>query len=264
MASATSDRLSLLADHIELGLQERARARSLTIEPDSKNTKSISKSLDALLQGIQQLEVEQGQLEERGDLSSRDLREREDILLALRRRCDDLHSKFNEEGSAASAAPVADTPTSTLFLPTVGTSHRSEAPLDEAAARDALMGSRTSPASMRKSVRFSENLVDTQELDNTQVLQLHRRIMEEQDESLDRLSESITRQRELSIQIGDELEGHIQLLDEVDELVDRHQTRLDGAGKKLKSFAKSAQEHGSLVVIVVLIIILILLIAILK
>lgn len=120
-------------------------------------------------------------------------------------------------------------------------------PYDEAEARDALMGNRTSPASMRKSVRFSENLVDTQELDNTQVLQLHRRIMDEQDDSLDRLSESISRQRELSIQIGDELESHVQLLDEVDDLVDRHQTRLDGAGKRLKSFAKQAREHGKIV-----------------
>ena len=154
-------------------------------------------------------------------------------------------------------------------------------PYDEAEARDALMGNRNSPGSLRKSVRFSENLVDTQELDNTQVLQLHRRIMDEQDDSLDRLSESISRQRELSIQIGDELDSHVQLLDEVDGLVDRHQTRLDGAGQRLKSVAKQAKEHGknllevipitcanyskgSLVVIIVLIIVLILLIAILK
>jgi len=154
-------------------------------------------------------------------------------------------------------------------------------PYDEAEARDALMGNRNSPGSLRKSVRFSENLVDTQELDNTQVLQLHRRIMDEQDDSLDRLSESISRQRELSIQIGDELDSHVQLLDEVDDLVDRHQTRLDGAGQRLRSIAKQAKEHGknlpkatptihanyskgSLVVIIVLIVVLILLIAILK
>ena len=68
MASATSDRLSLLADHIQLSIQERVRARSLNFEPDSKNTHAISKSLDTLLQGIQQLEVEQGQLEESGEL----------------------------------------------------------------------------------------------------------------------------------------------------------------------------------------------------
>lgn len=68
MASATSDRLSLLADHIQTSIQERIRARSLSVEPDTKNTNAISKSLDTLLQGIQQLEVEQGRLEESGEL----------------------------------------------------------------------------------------------------------------------------------------------------------------------------------------------------
>ncbi|KAF8456924.1 hypothetical protein BGX38DRAFT_1086897 [Terfezia claveryi] len=263
MASATSDRLSLLADHIKFSIQERGRARAVSVEPDTKNTHAISKSLDTLLQGIQQLEVEQGRLEERGDYSTKDLREREDILLGLRRKYEDLLSKFSDEESSAHTAAVAGSPANALFPPS-STGHRSEMPYDEAEARDALMGNRNSPEPLRKSVRFSENLVDTQELDNTQVLQLHRRIMDEQDDSLDRLSESITRHRELSIQIGDELDSHVQLLDEVDGLVDRHQTRLDRAGQRLKSVAKQAKEHGSLFVIIVLIIVLILLIAILK
>jgi len=258
MASATSDRLSLLADHIQLSIQERVRARSLAIEPDSKNTHAISRSLDALSQGILQLEAEQGQLEERGDLSTRDLRESEDILLGLRHRYEDLLSKFSEDQSS-----VLEEISGGALFPSSSSYRRHGTPYDDSEARNALMGSPT-PASMRKSVRFSENLVDTQELENTQVLQLHRRIMDEQDESLDRLSESISRHRELSIQIGDELDSHVQLLDEVDDLVDRHQTRLDGAGRRLKSFAKQAKEHGSLVVIIVLIIILISLIAILK
>lgn len=164
-------------------------------------------------------------------------------MLGLRRKYEDLLSKFSEDESSAHTAAVTGPSTNTLFLP-YSTSHRGEMPYDEAEARDALMGNRNSPGSLRKSVRFSENLVDTQELDNTQVLQLHRRIIDEQDDSLDRLSESISRQRELSIQIGDELDSHVQLLDEVDDLVDRHQTRLNGAGQQLKSVARQAKEHG--------------------
>lgn len=156
----------------------------------------------------------------------------------MRRRYEDLLSKFSEDQSSA----LQEISGGALF-PQSSASRRHGTPYDDSEARNALMGSQT-PASMRKSVRFSENLVDTQELENTQVLQLHRRIMDEQDESLDRLSESISRHRELSIQIGDELDSHVQLLDEVDDLVDRHQTRLDGAGRRLKSFAKQAKEHG--------------------
>jgi len=110
------------------------------------------------------------------------------------------------------------------------------------------MGSRETPSALRKgnkTVRFSDTLVNTDELDNHQVLQLHRRVLDEQDESLDRLSESIRNQRELSIQIGDELDSHVQLLDEVDVLVDRHQDRLGGAKKRLNSVAQTAKDHGT-------------------
>jgi hypothetical protein len=82
-------------------------------------------------------------------------------------------------------------------------------------------------------------------MDNQQVLQLHQSVMEEQDESLDRLSASIRNQRELSIQIGDELDSHVRLLDDVDELVDRHQTRLDSAKRRLNSVARTAKDHGT-------------------
>lgn len=89
-------------------------------------------------------------------------------------------------------------------------------------------------------------------------------MIEQQDEQLDRLGESIGRQRELSIQIGDELEGHVMLLDEVDESVDRHQSQLDRAGKRLQRVGRRARENWSMTLIVVLIVILVLLIIITK
>lgn len=129
------------------------------------------------------------------------------------------------------------------------------------------MGARETPSALRGSVRGSKTVRfsdATDELDNHQVLQLHRRVMEEQDENLDRLSESIRNQRELSIQIGDELESQVLLLDDVDEGVERHTERFVGAKRRLGGVAKGAKDHGSLIVIAVLIIILVLLIVILK
>lgn len=129
------------------------------------------------------------------------------------------------------------------------------AEIDDSEAREALMGLRETPSALRgskgnnKTVRFSDTLVNTDELDNHQVLQLHRRVMEEQDQSLDRLGESIRNQRELSIQIGDELESHVQLLGDVDDVVDRHQERLDGAKKRLGNVAKTAKDHGMYMVL---------------
>ena len=88
--------------------------------------------------------------------------------------------------------------------------------------------------------------------------------MRDQDEQLDRLGQSIGRQRDLSIQIGDELDEHVQMLDEVEGHVDRHQTRLDGARKRVGIIARKAKDNKQITAIVILIIILVLLIIILK
>lgn len=101
-------------------------------------------------------------------------------------------------------------------------------------------------------------------LSNQQIHEYHQGILREQDEQLDRLGLSIGRQRDLSIQIGDELDDHVMLLDEVDERVDRHQGQLNRAGRRLTTFARKARDNWTLTTIVVLIIILLLLIIITK
>lgn len=99
---------------------------------------------------------------------------------------------------------------------------------------------------------------------NQQLHEFHSQVLDEQDEQLDRLGESIGRQRELSMQIGDELDSHVAMLDDVEAVTDRHQSRLDRAKKTLGKVAKGAGENKQMSAIVILIIILVLLIAILK
>jgi syntaxin 8 len=101
-------------------------------------------------------------------------------------------------------------------------------------------------------------------MDNQQLHQYHSHILEEQDEQLDRLGESIGRQRELSMQIGDELDSHVAMLDDVESATDRHQSRLDRANRAVHKVARTASDNKQITTIVVLIIILVLLIAILK
>lgn len=105
---------------------------------------------------------------------------------------------------------------------------------------------------------------DQSHLDNQQIHEYHSQVLADQDEALDRLGESISRQRDLSIQIGDELDEHVQMLDEVDGHVVRHQTTLDKARRNLGNVARSAKDNLSMTIIVVLIVVLVLLIAVLK
>jgi syntaxin 8 len=105
---------------------------------------------------------------------------------------------------------------------------------------------------------------DQSNLSNEEIHTYHTQVIRTQDEQLDRLGESITRQRDLSIQIGDELDNHALLLDEVDERVDRHQSTLDRAKGRLGRIAKGARDQWGLTCIIVLIVILVILIAITK
>jgi len=258
MSSTTAERLQLLQEHIRLSVLERKRSLAAGAEPSSRTAHEISRSLDTLNQGIAQLEDGVRRLERAQELPADAVQEQRDELAALRSKHDDLQAQF------AAQSRMSNIESGDLLIDLAPHSRHS---FDESAARDALMGSRESPDTLRRSnktVRFRDSLVDTEEMENQQVLQLHERVMEEQDESLDRLSQSIHSQRELSIQIGDELDDHVRLLDGVDELVDRHQSRLEGAKKRLNHVARTARDHGSLMVIAILIIILVLLIIILK
>ncbi|TGZ77848.1 hypothetical protein EX30DRAFT_343749 [Ascodesmis nigricans] len=244
MSSTAAERLQLLQEHIRLSLLEQKRTLASGVEPDTRNTYEISRSLDTFHQGLEQLEREQRELENSGELSSVALREREDILIQLRSQYDDLHAQFSSQHQHPTPTPPI--PTATIPMTTPG-HHRRSNSFSDSAARTALMGSRNTPSTLRKSmktVRFRDSLVDAEELDNQQVLQLHNQVMEEQDESLDRLSESIRTQREISIQIGDELDSHVLLLDDVDALVERHGTRLGAAKRRLEKVGTAAKEHG--------------------
>jgi syntaxin 8 len=102
-----------------------------------------------------------------------------------------------------------------------------------------------------KTVRFSESNTyqnspsrPSDDYSPGDILSQQQQMMLDQDESLDRLSDSIGRQRELSIQIGDELDSQGELLEDVDGIVDRSRSRLDGARRRLNRFSNKAKDNG--------------------
>lgn len=268
---ASPSQLFLLADHIKLSLLERQRAISLSLEPNSQDGE-ISRSLESLREGIEGAETEQARLEEANDNEAADWK---DQLDHLRTQFRGLLSQFHGENASSSTL---------------------NAPNDPALASDFARATKMSPDLKQpvpqhpqsKSVRFMTSATDEDEdpnrrnlfqpyrdspsppgidqsdMDNQQIHQYHSQVIRDQDEQLDRLGESIGRQHQLSIEIGDELDGHVTLLDEVDGDVERHQGRLNGARRRLDRVRRSAGDNWSLMTIIGLIIILIILIVILK
>ncbi|KAJ6466937.1 syntaxin-like protein [Mycena sanguinolenta] len=96
------------------------------------------------------------------------------------------------------------------------------------------------------------------------MLQTQRLLMDQQDSQLDILSQSINRQRDISLQINDELEVHTGLLEELDTDLGHTDTLLSGARRRLDRVAKGAKNNGSAVTIGALILILLVLIIVFK
>nr|XP_019010286.1 syntaxin 8 [Kwoniella pini CBS 10737]OCF49067.1 syntaxin 8 [Kwoniella pini CBS 10737] len=73
----------------------------------------------------------------------------------------------------------------------------------------------------------------------------HQQIMmNDQDERLNLLSNSIGRQNHLSVQIGSELDIHHQLLEDTDQAMDRTANSLNRARRRLDKVANDAKQHG--------------------
>ncbi|XPS75353.1 hypothetical protein M3J09_007449 [Ascochyta lentis] len=261
--STNPPQLFLLADHIKLSLLERQRAVSLNL-PSHTQDSQISRSLEQLRSGIESLE---SQVEDTSDESITSQ------LPRLRTQLAELSAQF----------PPTSTSTSTTS-PTLTQPNDPSLSADFAAAK-------SKPRHASKSVRFTDNDNDDADpnrsalfnapyrddpthdpeappdhthLDNQQIHAYHSQVLREQDDQLDTLSASIGRQRELSMQIGDELDGQVMLLDEVEEGVDRHDAQFRRARGRLDRFSRKARENWSLTLIIVLIVILVLLIVITK
>lgn len=270
--------LLLLADHIKLSLLERQRAISLKLDPNPSQDSNISRSLESFREGIETLagKPESESLDElraqyhdllrqfHGESSTtaettvtspNDPSLKHDFEHAQSRRSQDGPSRNNPPGSTLRSKDSSHGSKNVRFRddPT-----QEELDEEDEANRTALFQER-----YRDDER-AQTPDPTEQMSNQQIHDYHQQVLQEQDDQLDRLGESIGRQRHLAMQVGDELEGQIALLDEVDRGVDRHQSRLDGAKRRLKGVSKAAKNNWGMTTIIVLIVILVLLIVVLK
>ncbi|KAJ5194969.1 uncharacterized protein N7498_008407 [Penicillium cinerascens] len=264
--------LFLLADHIKLSLLERQRAVSLDLEPNAQDGE-ISRSLDSLREGIQSVEAEQARLAESHD--SAGAAALKDQLAPLQEQLHDLSSQFyGPEGAsdttqASNSARAGATPDLKQPVPQ-HPSNKSVRFMDNSAAAAAVQDEIDEEEDRDRQNLFRpyrdepSPRVDQSNMSNEQIYLHHDQVMRDQDDQLDQLGQSIGRQHELSIQIGDELDGHVALLDGMDGDVERHQGRLNGARRRLDRVRRKAGENWSMMTIVGLIIVLVILIVILK
>lgn len=274
--------LLLLADHIKLSLLERQRAKTLNLTSDSQDG-HISRSLEQFREGLEALEKEHQRLQEAGDeVKASNLLS---TLEALKKQQTDLASQFHgfpsptttstlthpndpslaadfahAQSSSSSSAPAAATTKKAVRFSDAATD------LESQQSRSALFPYRDDPQEDDDTAGYHDRIA-ADAMTNTQIHAYHRQILEDQDAQLDALGASISRQRELSMQIGDELDEQVIMLDESERAADRHAGALHRARRQVGRIVRGAAESGEgrqMTAIVVLIIVLVLLIVILK
>ena len=250
----------------------------MKLDPNPSQDSNIARSLESFREGIESLAGRSSDTEQ---------------LDTLRSQYGDLFRQFHGESSSTAAATL--TSPNDPALKHDFEHARTRSSLDKSGRPQMTKSSSMrgkDAASAAKNVRFRDNPSQesldaddeanraslfpqrytdepetpdpTAEMSNQQIHDYHQQVLQEQDDQLDTLSDSIGRQRQLAMQVGDELEGQVALLDEVDRGVDRHQSRLDGAKKRLKGVSEKAKANWGATTILVLIVILVLLIVILK
>ncbi|KAI8337210.1 hypothetical protein BC941DRAFT_427052 [Chlamydoabsidia padenii] len=209
MDTKLASRLDLLADNTLTVVFERNRLKELGLNYD-KNEKTIDKNLIQLHQGINTLEQQLSTEEQSGALHTK---EQEDQLIRIQVKVDKLDGLLSSMGDSKSATD-----------------------------RDILLGNHQN----RGGIRFhsSSEQEDSSSLENDQILLLQQRIMDDQDENLDHLSLAIGRQRELGLLIGDELDSHVQLIDETQVLAERTDERLRRAKRKLDYVGRKVKDNS--------------------
>ncbi|KAL1303421.1 hypothetical protein AAFC00_006811 [Neodothiora populina] len=283
--SSNPSQLFLLADHIKLSLLERQRAIALNLEP-TKQDGHITRSLESLRDGIENLRKQQRQLSSTGT-STKDLQEQ---TVKLQKQYAEMNVAFygssgaivseaitepNDPALAGDFARAKRTPKgaaaaaksgnkSVRFRDNPDDEERSYHDDDDEENRTALFSSSGSAATTAGSGRYTDDTsadLDQSALSNQQIHAHHKQVLREQDDQLDTLGESIRRQRHLGVQMGNELDEQVELLDDVEAGVGRHQGTLDRAQTRLKGVARKAKDNWSWITIACLILILVLLIA---
>ena len=150
-----------------------------------------------------------GSIKGGSSLGEGELRRRRDLISSARRELEGLES----------------------LLSAMATKSALDKTVANAAEKSSLVGApRSKPATGRV---LGKETSKTRALDNQGVVQLQKQLMQEQDEDVNILAKAVAKQRELGVQIQEELEVQNEMLGMLDEDVSRVQGKMDVARKRI-------------------------------
>ncbi|GAA95921.1 uncharacterized protein L969DRAFT_57322 [Mixia osmundae IAM 14324] len=261
MAAPSPARLSNLSTTTLTKILELTRTRQLGLEPSPSLAKTIAKNLSSLHHSI-------GLLERQSAGST------EPVLEGLQKQyarlvelVQGLGVQLEHEPTSASEGQLISTQTEEEqdHLPTP---HLTRTPVSPSLPQPEVL---MPPAPTVRVDKYYDDPSDALEMDdeemrraNQDVAQLQQRMMADQDDTLDRLSQAISRQRDLSMTISTELESQALLLEDTDTALDSTSDHLRRARGRLDQVGRKAKDNQTLCFLITVIILLLILIVILK
>jgi len=239
----SAGRLSSISSRTLAQLLERQRLQSLGKTPPASQLTTIARNLEVLRDGILNLErqlaeAQRGEGGSSGSGSRGEMAAVQTSASALRNQWDRAKRMLGDDGKGIEDLPPVRRPES----PTTASKGKGvDVPYTD-----------SPPAPASPTFEPEEEMV------------VQRQMMDEQDTHLDTLSHSIRRQREISENIGSELDVHTGLLEDLEVGLDRTAGSLGGARRRLETVGRGARENCSAVTIAILIVVLLILIVIFK
>ncbi|WWC91679.1 uncharacterized protein L201_006625 [Kwoniella dendrophila CBS 6074] len=301
-SSPTSTTISMKLNSTSSLLLERSRIISLNLKPSPTSLSQITRNLITIKSDLDQLELknkglslgggggggggfgggsskvkgntsnnkkEFEELEERYnkllEILSEDELGKEKVKQLIRKKEDEQEEEVDDYQRSSSPSIYQPTPSPKPKLNSIQTPSINEVP--KLNIEPPTPGINHNNNNLRPFKDYPESLDDEERdtgLDHNDMLDHQQMLMNDQDERLNLLSNSIGRQNDLSIQIGSELDIHHQLLEDTDHAMDRTSANLHRARRRLDKVADEAKQHGSTITIVVLIFILLILIIVFK
>ncbi|CEH17568.1 SNARE protein TLG1/Syntaxin 6 [Ceraceosorus bombacis] len=243
--SADAERLKVQLSTLLSQAHERSIA--LRLAPSAPSlTRPIKKSLPVVLKGLDELRGHEEEEEEE-----------------LRKSWEKIRNVLMEDEEGRDLVEEAQRPYASRSQPLLGASSSSAAETSNATAAYTSNTKAFSDEPYRDDPRASSGPAPDSR-DSSALYTAQQAQMQAQDGQLDALALSIARQREMGLRMGDELELHGQLLNELDGATDGTQERLDRARGRMGRLEKSFKEHASSYTIVFLIIALVIFILFVK
>lgn len=190
---------------------------SKTFLEQSKQSGSAhsSKVLMQLRLALYNMEVALKQAHKANEVGTSEYERRTNLLLLLKRDVNEMALTQNGSGAPGKSGEDEEQIRSALF-PEVANTRSPKKPL----------------AGRR---RFGET-TETEPLSDQQLLQLHKTKMEEQDQELEEIRKIVLRQKNISLEMNQELAQQNDLLDLLDNDVNGTATKLQMANRKAKQF----------------------------